>query len=338
MTATAPAHRRRMAVAALAVLAVLLVLHLATGPVGISPWAVLRALAGRPEAAYQAAIIRDIRLPRTLIAPVAGAMLGLSGALIQSLTRNPLTDPGLTGVTSGSVLGIVLWLTLVPGAANRPAALPAAALAGGCVAVGILYLLTHRLRDDPFSFVLKGVIVGGVFSSAAALILVRADDTLPTVLLWMTGSLDAKTWTDWTTLWPWALAALPVGLVCAPAGNALALGEEVAIGLGYRVQRTRLTLFGVATVLAAAAVAVVGAVGFVGLVGPHIARRLVGHDNRRVYPAGMLLSAILVLLADLATQTAALLGPGVASAIPVGAVTALLGAPFFFFLLTRTRS
>ncbi|HEU0256341.1 MAG TPA: iron ABC transporter permease, partial [Microbacteriaceae bacterium] len=332
-------RRRYVAVVVVAgvVIVVLFVTHLALGPVGITPWNVLRAIAGRPSAAYQGVIIDAVRMPRSLLAPVAGAMLGLSGALIQSLTRNPLTDPGLTGVTSGSVFALVLCLTFVPASVNDPALLPFAALVGGLAAVAVLYLLTRGLRDGPFAFVLKGVILGGVLASASALVLVRDNGTLPTVLLWMTGSLDAKTWADWATLWPWALAAIPAGLACARTGNVLALGEETAIGLGFSVTRARLALFGVAAVAAAAATAVVGAVGFVGLVGPHIARRLVGSDDRRVYPLAALIGAGLVLSADTATQAAALAGPGVAGAVPVGAVTALIGAPYFFYLLTRAE-
>jgi iron complex transport system permease protein len=325
-----------------AVLLILFVLHVGVGSLAISPWGVVLTLTGHAPAPYESIIIDDIRLPRSMIAPVAGAMLGIAGALIQSLTRNPLTDPSLTGVSSGvssgAILAIVSCLAFVPGAVNEPALLPFAALAGGLAAVAILYILTSGLRDGPFVLVLKGVVTGAILSSASSLILVQNNDKLPTVLLWLTGSLDAKTWTDWATLWPWAVAAIPAGLACARAGNALELGDDTAIGLGYRVRTARATLFAVAAVLTAAAVAVVGAIGFVGLIGPHIARLLAGHDNRRVYPLSALVTANLVLLADLLTQVAALIGPGIASAIPVGAVTALFGAPFFLYLLARTSS
>jgi iron complex transport system permease protein len=322
--------------ASLVLLLVLFVVHVGLGSIAISPWAVVLTLTGHAPLPYETIIIENIRLPRSLIAPVTGAMLGIAGALIQSLTRNPLTDPNLTGVSAGSILAIVSCLAFVPGAVNAPTLLPFAALAGGLAAVVILYLLTRGLRDGPFVLVLKGVVAGAVLSSVSSLILVQNNDKLPTVLLWLTGSLDAKTWTDWATLWPWALVAIPAGLACAPMGNALDLGDDTAIGLGYRVRAARATLFGIAAVLTAAAVAVVGAIGFVGLIGPHIARRLAGHDNRRVYPLSALVTANLMLLADLLTQVAALAGPGIASAIPVGAVTALFGAPFFLYLLART--
>ena len=341
VTRGAPTASARVTVAMAAgtvVLLILFVLHVGVGSVAISPWDVILTLTGHAPAPYESIIIDDIRLPRSLIAPVSGAMLGIAGALIQSLTRNPLTDPSLTGVSSGAILAIVSCLAFVPGAVNEPALLPFAALAGGLAAVAILYMFTSGLRDGPFVLVLKGVVTGAVLSSASSLILVQNNDKLPTVLLWLTGSLDAKTWTDWATLWPWALAAIPAGLACARAGNALELGDDTAIGLGYRVRTARATLFAVAAVLTAAAVAVVGAIGFVGLIGPHIARLLAGHDNRRVYPLSALVTANLVLLADLLTQVAALIGPGIASAIPVGAVTALFGAPFFLYLLARTSS
>lgn len=339
---TRPARpaRARFAVAlgiGLLVLLVLFVLHVGTGSVDIGPVDVLRAILGHPRIPYQQAIVDQVRLPRSLIAPVAGGMLGLAGALIQDLTRNPLTEPSLTGVTSGGILGIVLTLVLLPGAEARPALLPASALAGALAAIVIMYAVTDRLRDGPFVFVLKGIIVSAVLSSVSSLLLVQNNETLPTVMLWITGSLNAKVWSDWATLWPWALLAIPTGLLGARAANLLQLGDEVTIGLGFRVRRARAVLFVIAAVLTAGAVSVVGAIGFIGLIGPHIARRLVGHDARHVFPMSAVVSACLLLFADVLTQAAAAVLPSVASAVPIGAVTALFGAPFFLYLISRTR-
>lgn len=297
----------------------------------------MRAIANHPAEEYQRWIVWNLRLPRSLIAPVAGGMLGLAGAMIQALTRNPLAEPSLTGVTSGSILSLVIWLVFVPNVETRPVLLPLVALAGGIGAIVVVYSITNRLKDGPFVLVLKGIIVSAVLSSASSLFLVQNNDKLPTVMLWMIGSLNAKVWSDWSTLWPWAVLTLPLGLLCARTANIVQLGDDVAVGLGVHVQRARLLLFCVAALLTASAVSVVGAIGFIGLVGPHIARRIVGNNAFRAFPMSMLVSACLLLIADFVTQLAGLVFGDVASGIPVGAVTALFGAPFFLYLISKTR-
>lgn len=163
------------------------------------------------------------------------------------------------------------------------------------------------------------------------------------VLVWLIGSLHGRVWVHWQILWPWAVVTLPLALACAGLANVLQLGDEVAAGLGLRVEWTRVALLGVSALLTAGAVAVVGAVGFIGLVGPHIVRRLVGEDARRVLPLSALLSAVLLLGADVIAQslifTTAIGAVDTRTSLPVGAVTALLGAPVLLVLLRqRTRA
>lgn len=310
-----------------------LIAHLALGTIYIPPRQVIDALVGHPTYQYQHIIVWNLRLPRSLIAITAGAMLGLAGALAQRLTRNPLADPGLIGVSAGSILGIVICLTVFPAVVNNEVWLPVAAMVGAVAAIGLVYLLTNRLRSDPFTFTLEGIVLSAVLGSFTSILLIRDNTALDTVLQWMIGSLNAKVWQDWNTLWPWAVVTIPAGLACAHSANALRFHDDVATGLGFRVQLSRVGLFLASATLTAGAVSIVGDIWFVGLIGPHIARRLVGHDARQLLPMSALASALLLLLADLSTQVL----PGNLSTTPDGAVTAMLGAPFFLYLLMRSQ-
>jgi iron complex transport system permease protein len=169
-------------------------------------------------------------------------------------------------------------------------------------------------------------------------LLVRDGLTQSRILIWVIGSLNGRVWEHWALLWPWACVSLPLGFLSAGLANVLHLGDEVAAGLGARLELGRVALLGVAALLTAGAVSVVGAVAFVGLIGPHLTRRLVGEDARRVFPLSALLSAVLLLAADIVAQGGPPLSilPGLAGVqLPVGAVTALLGAPFFLYLVRK---
>jgi iron complex transport system permease protein len=172
-------------------------------------------------------------------------------------------------------------------------------------------------------------------------LLIRNTEALGSILLWLIGSLNGRVWTHWALLWPWALVALPLGLLSAGLANALQLGDEIAGGLGLAIERARAVLLAIAVLLTAGAIAVVGAIGFVGLIGPHLARRLVGEDARRVFPVSVVLSAGLLLGADTLAQLLTLNPPFATTpyraGLPVGAVTALLGAPFFLYLLRQKQ-
>ena len=318
----------------------LTLLHLVAGQVLLAPGDVLAALLGHPREALDAEIVLDLRLPRTLIALLAGGMLGLAGAILQATTRNPLAEPTLTGVSAGGVLLAALWVTLVPGASDSDVVLPVAAVLGSLAAGGLVYGLTWRGASDPLQLVLTGVLVSAVLGSGTALLMVLYNKFLGSILIWVIGSLDGRAWAQWAILWPWALALIPLGLGSAALANALALGDGVAAGLGLRVERTRLGLLALAALLTAGAVAVVGAVAFVGLIGPHIARRLAGDDARRAFPLAAIISAGLLVGADVVTEMLWVLPLPHASAaapseLPVGAVTALLGALFFLVLLRK---
>ncbi len=314
-------------------------LHIGLGTVRIAPGDVAAALLERAADPVHRQIVWELRLPRTLIALVAGAMLGLAGALLQTITRNPLASPALTGVSAGGVLAVVAWLSFAPVGLAMGWVLQLMALAGGLVAITLVYAVSWQGGSDPTRLALSGILVGAICSAITLLILVLDTQRLGSVLRWIIGSVNGRVWVHWTILWPWALVALPLGLLSAGAANALGLGDATATGLGQHPERARATLLFVAALLTAGAVAVVGAIGFIGLIGPHLARRLVGDDARRAFPLSAVVAAAILVAADVVAQALTLEFPfGDATrraGLPVGALTALLGAPFFLYLMLR---
>jgi len=325
----------------LLLLALLLVLHVGTGKVTLSPGAVIAALLNQPEQPFHRQIVWELRLPRGLIAGVTGAMLGLAGAILQVITRNPLAEPGLTGVAPGAVLLAVLWLLIGGDRANAGFNLPLVALVGGLAAGLLVYLLARgrQGRTESIRLTLIGLLLGAILSALTSLFLLLGSSALGDILTWLIGSLNGRVWVHWQQLWPWALITLPLGLASAGVANSLQLGDEIAAGLGLPVEWSKAGLLAVAALLTAGAVAIVGAVGFIGLIGPHVARRLVGSDARRCFGLSALLAAALLLGADVIAQGLTFHPPFETTiyraGLPVGAITALLGGPFFLWLLWR---
>lgn len=334
--------------------ATLLVLHIAVGTLNFTPLQVVRALVNRAEEQLHRQVVWGLRLPRALVALGAGAMLGTAGAILQTVTRNPLAAPGLIGVSQGGVLAIVAYIVLASRSvqfgfiSDAGLVLPLAALIGGITAALLTYALSYsRDGSDPVRLVLVGVLVGAVCSALTSVLLLAArDNEVQRIVRWTVGSTAGRVWIHWHTLWPVALIAIPLGIISAGLANVLQLGDGVARGLGVRVEGVRVILLFVAALLTAGAVAVVGAVGFVGLIGPHTARRLAGGDVRRLLPLSAALTANLLVAADIVARTASIgwlntvfgLDVPTGTGLPVGAVTALLGAPFFLYLLLRRRS
>jgi iron complex transport system permease protein len=315
----------------LVIVAVLAVLHVGVGPVSLSPRQVVLALAGNPEVPFHRTIVVDLRLPRTLIALVSGGMLALAGAILQSIMRNPLAEPEMTGSVSGAILFTVLWIGFgTSGFVPSVWYMPLIALAGGVAAGLVVYVLTWRGQSQPGRLILTGLVVSSILRSGASIVLLVHQAAIGSVVLWLIGSLNGRVWSHWAILWPWALATLVPALASARWANVLQLGDETAVSLGLRVEWARAALLFLAVALAAGAVAIVGGIAFLGLVAPHLARRITGADARRVFPLSTVIGAGLLVGADILAQVAL---PGVQ--LPVGAVVAVLGAPFFLYLLWR---
>lgn len=336
----------RLLLALVAALVVAWLGFLMIGERFVDPVAIAKTLARQPATRLDEIAVWRVRFPRSLLAIGAGAMLGMAGALLQALVRNPLAAPEFTGVSAGAVVGAVLWLAVGgAGAGGVTYAVPAVAAVGGTLAAAAVYGLSRQLgRTESNVLILTGVVVGGVLSAVTTVVLLFTSEDNQRFLGWIIGSLDLRSWPQVRVLAPYLLLATGLLLVAIPAANLLQLGDDVATGLGWGAERARLVVLVTAVVLTAGAISVAGALGFVGLVAPHIARLLVGGDARRLVVASGLVGGTILLLADTLARTFRLswlpflagLEVGTA-ALPVGVFTTLLGAPFFLYLLLRTR-
>lgn len=311
---------------------VVLVWDVRTGEYPIPPLDVLKTVLHLETAdpAYDF-VVNVLRLPRALTAFTVGAMLALAGGIMQTLTRNPLASPDLTGVTAGASFGAIILLIFFPAASVGM--LPLSALVGGLGVAATIYLLAWRGNDSPIRMILVGIGLTAALSAAESIVLLRVDvERLQNVLHWLTGSLYARSWEHLWALLPWCAIFIPFTLLSSRHLNALHLGEEVALGLGGRVTFQRGALILTSAALTGAAVSQVGTLGFVGLIAPHIARRMVGpmHEGSQIVTA--LVGGLLVLSSDFVGRT--IFAP---TEIPAGIIIALVGAPFFIYLLWKNN-
>lgn len=322
-------------VAAIVLALVLVVLGVAVGSTWIAPGTVVRALVGA-EDGPQGFIVTTLRLPRVLTGALVGLVLGVAGALTQTVTRNPLGTPDIIGVTSGASVGAVAAIVLGGGTYSVSAVvlsggIPVAATLGALVAAVAVYGLGWRGGVQSYRLVLVGIGVSATLDAVTSYLLVRAKITVATAASqWLVGSLSS---TSWSTVWPLlvvAAVAVPIALATSAALGIGQLGDEVATGVGLAVQRHRLLVLALAVVLSAAAVAAAGPVGFVAFVVPQVALRLAGTNRPPLLLAGAL-GAVLVLGADLLARSA------FPWQVPVGIVTTVVGAPYLIWLLVRHR-
>lgn len=317
--------------AAAAALVVLCALSIAVGNRWIPLDQVIHAFT-RPDDSEVVAIVRGLRVPRTALGLLAGAGLGLSGALMQAMTRNPLGDPGLFGVTAGAAFGIVAAIALL-GLTSLYGYVWFAFL-GALLASALVYLVgsVGRGGTTPVKLALAGVAVSALLGSFTAGLVLRDPVALNRYRFWSAGSLAGQDATTLLQVVPFLVGGLVLAFALAPALNSLALGDDVATALGRKVGRIRLAGALAVTLLTGAAVTVAGPIIFIGLVIPHIARMLVGPDHRWLLPLSALLAPILLLAADVAGRV--VLRP---QEVAVGVVTAILGAPFFIALVRRRK-
>jgi len=322
----------------LALLAVLLaacvVVSLAIGPVAIPAAQLVDGLTNTESDPTTRTIVWELRLPRSLLAALVGFGLGVAGAGYQGLFRNPLADPFVIGASSGAALGATLAiLGKITLSLLGLSSVTLAALAGALSAVAVVYTIANTGRQAPtLSLLLAGVAVSSFLASVVAFLLFISDQQLISILGWIMGSFSGRGWTEIRSIGPLILFGALMLWWMQRALDSLAFGEEAASSLGLPLARTRGAVVLFASLTTAAGVAAGGIIGFVGLIAPHVARRLVGARHAVVIPASGLLGALLLVAADDVARTAA-----APAELPVGIVTALLGSPFFLFVLKRTR-
>ena len=313
-----------------AILAACLVLALALGPVSLSLgqlWHLVTA--GPVHGDLDNAIFWQIRMPRVLVASLVGAALAVAGVILQDLFLNPLTDPYVTGVSSGAALGatigIVLHLSNLPWTTVL-------AIVGGLGTLAIVWMAARRRgRIDIFVLLLAGVTISYLAAAIVTVLMIRASKDMYAIVYWLMGSFSGRGWPDVEI----ALATVPfmiLPLFFTSEMDIMLQGEKRALELGVEVERTKRLLLVTAGVLTALAVSVSGIIGFVGLVVPHIVRLLVGPGHRSLLPVSLLAGASLMVIADLLSRT--VISP---NEIPVGVVTTFVGAPLFVYLLRRGR-
>ncbi|AFZ24786.1 ABC-type Fe3+-siderophore transport system, permease component [Cylindrospermum stagnale PCC 7417] len=319
-------HRLLWAVLLLSsALVVTLALSLSQGAVPLKAPELWQAILHQGDPVKQT-ILWDLRLPRIVAALIVGAALGMSGALLQGMLRNSLADPFILGISAGAGLIVILMIVLQ----IFPMAIPLAAWLGA-ILTSVLVILLGRTGSG---ISIERLILGGVAVSSllgalqSTLLLLAEDGQIQIALSWLVGSLNGRGWQEITTAGPYIIAALLMGCLLARSLNVLALGDDLTVGLGVSLMRSRLLIGGVATLLAAGAVSISGLIGFVGLIVPHGVRLIVGTDHRFVLPLSALAGAWLLIFADLLSRLGAV-------ELPVGSVTALLGSPLFIWLLYR---
>ncbi|MFN8223824.1 MAG: iron ABC transporter permease [Gaiellales bacterium] len=324
----------------LAFLAAAIVIGIAAGPVDLGLADIVRSAAARlglgtsPLGVVDESILWEIRVPRVVLAALVGATLALSGATYQGVFRNALADPYLLGVAAGAGLGATLAIAYLPRALHGHQVIPPAAFLGGLLAVALTYAVSRSAgrERDAATLVLGGVTVASFFTAVQAFVQQQNTDTLQEVYSWILGGLPSSGWSDVVLVLPYVVVAAVVILSHRRVLDVLSVGDAEAASLGVDVRRTRLVLVLAATVGTAAAVAVSGLIGFVGIIVPHAVRLLAGTSFRGLLPLSAIAGAGFLVIADVVARTA--LSP---AELPIGIVTAFVGAPFFAIVLRTSR-
>ena len=283
---------------------------------------------GNPDHPF---VIYTLRLPRTLVAFMVGLTLATSGAIFQGLTRNPLADPSIIGINAGASLAAVTTIVLFPEVPIY--ALPIAAFFGALGMAALIYSLAWNRGSSPILLILLGIGLSAIASAFTSLLITFGSiANVSQALVWLAGSVYGRTWEQFFAFLPWCLVGVPLALGLSRQLNVLHLGDDVAKGLGSRVEWQRSLLIIVAVALAGAAVATAGSISFVGLMAPHIGRKLIGTNHQNLLPITALIGGLLVTIADWIGRV--LFAP---IELPCGVVVAAIGAPFFLYLLIHNR-
>lgn len=296
------------------------------GSVPITLVDIWSVLTGSGESIHET-IILQLRLPRVLIGLLVGACLGVSGAILQGVMKNPLADPGIIGVTAGGGVAATITMLVLP---QFGYLLPITAFIGALVTAILIYLLAWDRGASAFKIILAGVAINALLGAVQSGLMVIFSDRVQSVLPWLAGGLNGRSWYHLSFMAPYAIVGLLLSLLAIKPANLLLLDDDSAKLLGERVEWQRFLLIVLAALLAGTAVSVAGLIGFVGLVVPHIIRLIFGEDYRFLLPLSALGGAVLVVFADTLART--LFDP---IELPVGILLACLGAPFFLYLLKK---
>lgn len=272
-------------------------------------------------------IVYKMRLPRNILAAIVGANLAVSGILLQSVMKNPLADPGITGVSTGASVAAIIILLLLP---QYTAILPLIAFIGGSLACILVFIMAYKNGIKPGRIVLAGVAVNSILGGVISFLSTMYSDRIQSAMLWLNGSLATKTWSHVEMLFAYSIIGLIISLFLIRSANILQLGDDAATNLGINVTFTRIVICSVAVFLVAISTSVVGVISFVGLIVPHIARMIMGSDHKYTIPFSIVLGSIVLLVADTLGRTIG--GP---IEIPVGVIMSIFGGPFFLYLLRK---
>ncbi|MGF3105301.1 FecCD family ABC transporter permease [Rossellomorea sp. DUT-2] len=314
-----------------------LIMSTGIGDLKIAPWKVVSVFFGGGTSLEQL-VVTSFRLPRIIIALLAGMALAVAGGILQGMIRNPLASPDIIGITGGAGAAVVAFLTVFSNDDNTLMVsikwLPVAAFTGAAVIAFLVYFLAWRKGVSPVRLVLIGIGISALTQALTTLLMIlgpiyRASQAN----IWITGTVNGSDWQDVWILLPWSLVFILLSFFITRQLNIQELGEEIATSVGGNVQRQRFLLLLMSTALVGGAVAFAGGIGFVGLMAPHMARRMVGSSFGALLPTAAFIGGILVMVADLIGRTLFL-----PLEVPAGVFTAAIGAPYFIYLLFKTRN
>lgn len=297
------------------------------GAAEVAPRDIFNILFRNQDSGMYTVIIRQVRFPRNILACMVGASLSLAGAIMQGMMRNPMASPSVLGVTTGASTATYLMYIFFP--ASLPL-VPMGAFAGALVTTFLIFVFAWKGGLNPTRFILSGVALSSVLTAVNNILVIRYPNVLEGLSGFMVGGLSARSWPQVRMVTPYFLVGTVLALLYANKLNVIMMGDELATSLGVNVDRVRMALIAISSLLAASAVSVAGLISFVGLCVPHIMRLYIGSDYRYLMPASALGGALILTLCD--TVGRVILRP---SEIPVGIIMALLGAPFFLWMLRR---
>ena len=314
-------------------LIILFLISLNTGVIRIDPVTVVKTIIGSGTPRDEL-LLFEFRLPRITIVMLIGMGLAVSGAVLQGIVKNPLADPGIIGINAGAGLAVMLFVSYFSTElGNSVFIMPVLAFAGAGAAAVIIYVFSYKKDEgvSPIRLILVGVAVAAGISALMIVLTLKLDPrTYDFVATWLAGSIWGSNWNFVLALLPWLLILIPFVYIKSRVLDVLNLGDHTAVSLGMNLEKERRILLAAAVGLAAASVSVSGGIGFVGLIAPHMTRRLVGNKHKYVIPICALVGAVLVLTAD--TIGRVILQP---AEIPTGVVVAIIGAPYFLYLLAK---